>query len=124
MVAAKRSKGVHGAERLLTRVKSNIGPDGGGFGYALEQAEDGNAASLVRWGTSLEGSARDLLGEYEDDPEDTTESESRNDLEGWITDLLAGGKVAFDAFFTHILMHELMHALGPHSLSEIGRAHV
>ena len=23
--------------------------------------------------------------------------------------------VAFDAFFTHILMHELMHGLGPHS---------
>src|SRR5262249_51457712 len=24
------------------------------------------------------------------------------------------GRVAFDAFFTHILMHELMHGLGPH----------
>ena len=25
--------------------------------------------------------------------------------------------IAFDAFFTHILMHELMHGLGPHSLT-------
>jgi hypothetical protein len=31
-------------------------------------------------------------------------------------------KVAFDAFFTHILMHELMHGLGPHSITLNGRA--
>jgi len=30
--------------------------------------------------------------------------------------------VAFDAFFTHILMHELVHGLGPHSISVGGRA--
>jgi hypothetical protein len=30
--------------------------------------------------------------------------------------------VAFDAFFTHILMHELMHGLGPHTISVGGRA--
>ena len=30
--------------------------------------------------------------------------------------------VSFDAFFTHILMHELMHGLGPHSISPGGRA--
>jgi hypothetical protein len=32
------------------------------------------------------------------------------------------GHVAFDAFFTHILMHELMHGLGPHSITVDGRA--
>ncbi|HXH25096.1 MAG TPA: hypothetical protein VNI78_07600, partial [Vicinamibacterales bacterium] len=30
--------------------------------------------------------------------------------------------VAFDAFFTHILMHELMHGLGPHNLTVAGRS--
>ncbi len=30
--------------------------------------------------------------------------------------------IAFDAFFTHILMHELMHGLGPHDISVNGRA--
>ena len=30
--------------------------------------------------------------------------------------------VSFDAFFTHILMHELMHGLGPHNISPGGRA--
>jgi hypothetical protein len=29
--------------------------------------------------------------------------------------------VAFDAFFTHILMHELMHGLGPHTITVGGR---
>ncbi len=29
--------------------------------------------------------------------------------------------VAFDAFFTHILMHELMHGLGPHTLTVDGK---
>jgi hypothetical protein len=30
--------------------------------------------------------------------------------------------VSFDAFFTHILMHELMHGLGPHNITAGGRA--
>src|SRR5215217_1866994 len=30
--------------------------------------------------------------------------------------------VAFDAFFTHILMHELMHGLGPHNITVAGKA--
>jgi hypothetical protein len=29
--------------------------------------------------------------------------------------------VSFDAFFTHILMHELMHGLGPHNIAAGGR---
>jgi hypothetical protein len=31
-------------------------------------------------------------------------------------------RVGFDAFFTHILMHELMHGLGPHNITVGGRA--
>lgn len=30
--------------------------------------------------------------------------------------------VAFDAFFTHVLMHELMHGLGPHNITVGGQA--
>jgi Peptidase family M49 len=30
-------------------------------------------------------------------------------------------KLSFDAFFTHILMHELMHGLGPHAIAVGGR---
>jgi hypothetical protein len=32
------------------------------------------------------------------------------------------GNVSFDAFFTHILMHELMHGLGPHDINVGGRS--
>ena len=31
------------------------------------------------------------------------------------------GNVAFEAFFTHILMHEMMHGLGPHDVTVAGR---
>jgi hypothetical protein len=31
------------------------------------------------------------------------------------------GNISFDAFFTHILMHELMHGLGPHDITVNGR---
>ncbi len=31
------------------------------------------------------------------------------------------GNISFEAFFTHILMHELMHGLGPHDISVAGR---
>src|SRR4030095_14144805 len=30
--------------------------------------------------------------------------------------------VAFESFFTHILMHELMHGLGPHNITVNGQA--
>ena len=30
-------------------------------------------------------------------------------------------KVSFEAFFTHILVHELMHGLGPHNITVGGR---
>jgi hypothetical protein len=30
-------------------------------------------------------------------------------------------RVSFDAFFTHILMHELMHGLGPHEIAVAGK---
>src|SRR5205814_628073 len=30
--------------------------------------------------------------------------------------------VSFEAFFTHILMHELMHGLGPHNITVGGRS--
>jgi hypothetical protein len=31
------------------------------------------------------------------------------------------GKISFDAFFTHILMHEVMHGLGPHQVAATGQ---
>ncbi len=38
-----------------------------------------------------------------------------------VLDKQAGSDVSFDAFFTHILAHELMHGLGPHSIKVDGK---
>jgi putative DNA primase/helicase len=71
--------------RIFARAKSNIGPDSGGFRYDLEQLElphhPGLIASYLRWGESLDGSARELLAETETDPsqedsDDDTASDS------------------------------------------------
>jgi putative DNA primase/helicase len=86
MVAAKRGEGDKGAERMLARSKSNIGPDGGGFGYdlAMVPVRTGIEASVVRWGEVLTGSARELLGDAEGAPES-----ARDEAGDWLRDMLA-----------------------------------
>ncbi len=80
------------AERklVLARAKSNIGPDGGGFGYAFEQIDSrkfpGVSASRIVWGPELTGTARELLAE----PEPEGDSEA-SDAADWLRDLLADG---------------------------------
>ena len=70
MVVAKvEPKDGEPGKRIFARAKSNIGQDGGGFEYDLEQVEVpqhvGLFASQVRWGNAIEGSARDILAEAE-----------------------------------------------------------
>ena len=52
---------------IMVRVKSNLGPDGGGFKYALETADirGGIVASKVRWGEVMDGSAGAILAQAE-----------------------------------------------------------
>ena len=89
LVTAKRTDG-DADSRLLARAKSNIGPDGGGFAYALEQTEhDGLSASVVRWGASLDGSARDLLGDAEAD--DGADGGARDEACDWLRKELVDG---------------------------------
>lgn len=91
LVAAKRLDADGGADRMLARAKSNIGPDGGGFGYAVEQVDlgDGIHASRINWGSSLEGSARDLLSQAEADEND---AEDRRDVDSFLEHLLFCGE--------------------------------
>jgi hypothetical protein len=62
-------------DRVFVRVKSNIGPDGGGFKYTVEQRPvpgyPGIDASTIVWGDPMTGSARTLLKEAETDREPT-----------------------------------------------------
>jgi hypothetical protein len=75
---------------ILARVKSNIGPDGGGFTYAFEQTAldgyEGIVANGITWGAAVEGSARELLSE----PESKTEGGGSGAAQ-FLRDLLAGG---------------------------------
>lgn len=65
LVAAKVKSEEGEDRRILARSKSNIGPDEGGFEYRLEQSEPlpGIHASYVAWGASVEGTARELLSD-------------------------------------------------------------
>lgn len=96
MVAAK-VKGEDGGEdnRILARTKSNIGPDDGGFQYHLDQSEPipGIQASLVTWGKAVEGSARELLT----DPEDQVKTDSTDAAELLREELKSGDWVNSDA---------------------------
>lgn len=83
-------------KRIFVRTKSNIGPDGGGFGYDLEQVElpgyPGLIASRVLWGQALEGAALDLLATVE-----VTEGEERSltdDAKQFLLTELADGAVS------------------------------
>ncbi len=84
LVAAK-VKGADGKEaRILARSKSNIGPDDGGFHYHLEQVEvdafPGIEASRIAWGKAVEGSARELLTDPNDEADDEADSSDACEL--------------------------------------------
>jgi putative DNA primase/helicase len=78
------------AVRKLVRVKSNIGPDGGGFEYRLTQETlpgYGFEAQKIIWGGRLTGRARDLLGS------EAKRSELSEAYE-FLVSLLQGGRVS------------------------------
>lgn len=97
MVAAK-NEGEEGPARVVARAKSNIGPDGGGFAYDLEQRavprEDGMFASCVAWGEPLDGSARELLAQVEGEPATGGDGEALKQAKTFLGALLAEGPMA------------------------------
>ncbi len=83
------------ARRMLVRSKSNIGPDGGGFGYDLVMVEaSGIETSQVWWGSEIEGSARELLG-IADAPSNGPgrPDDAKSDAKEWLLEMLADGAV-------------------------------
>jgi putative DNA primase/helicase len=82
--------------RRFVRVKSNIGPDGGGFIYTLEQKPLAGypeiSASCVTWGESLEGPASELLAVAEA-TEDQEERSAQREAEEFLREELIDGRV-------------------------------
>lgn len=78
--------------RVMARAKSNIAPDDGGVAYSLELVTiaGGIEATHAVWEGTIEGTAREILGEIEHD-----EVSSPGDLQQMLIDLLAanGGKM-------------------------------
>ncbi|WP_080931906.1 AAA family ATPase [Xanthomonas albilineans] len=90
VTAITQARDGEAAKRFLARAKSNIGPDGGGYVYDLQQLElhdfQGVIASSVRWGAALEGTARELL----DDAERQDDGQGQ-DAVGFLRELLRDG---------------------------------
>ena len=90
LVAAKVKNDDGQDRRILARGKSNIGPDDGGFEYAISQVEalPGIHASRIEWGAAVEGSARELLT---DPAEETEEGNAQETAAKFLQELLADG---------------------------------
>jgi putative DNA primase/helicase len=80
--------------RILMRAKSNVGPDDGGFAYALERVEvaENVEGQRVRWLEALDGTARELLADAEANAMDGHEGGAR-DCADWLREFLAAGAV-------------------------------
>lgn len=81
--------------RVLMRAKSNIGPDDGGFAYALERvavAPDVEG-QRVHWLDAVSGSAREVLAEADADQRD----DGADDVTGFLRTVLADGAMSAKA---------------------------
>jgi RecA-family ATPase len=120
MVAAKQeADGDRSTRRILMRAKSNIGPDGGGFAYELQQGGlsdcPGVIASSVLWGEAIEGTAREVLAEAEQ-----SDQEQKDDTTGFLHELLRYGarpakeifSEAASAGFSRDAMHRAKRRIG------------
>lgn len=96
MLAAKVHSDDDDPARLLVRTKSNIGPDGDGFEYRLEQVPLPDSADLIAsrvvWGEPVTGNARDLLSNAEA-TETCSQGKTVRAIADWLRGLLVDGPV-------------------------------
>lgn len=119
LVASTQEEG----DRLVARAKSNIGPDGGGFTYKLEQTavNERIEASRVVWTGSVEGTAFELLGKAEQQ-----EDAAGTDAADFLRELLKDGprpartilNDAVEAGFSKTGMHRARQRLGVKTMKE------
>ena len=96
LVAAKeQAEGDEPPRRVFVRAKSNLGPDGGGFAYTLEQVEVAPHVhgQRVSWHEALQGEARDLLATAEAEPEREGDSSATEQAAEFLRDLLKDGPI-------------------------------
>lgn len=83
-------------KRIVCRAKSNIGLDGGGFEYTVEQKiiDQDIQSSYVLWGESLQGSARELLAEPEQHGTGNNSKTALEDAKDFLLEILAEGELS------------------------------
>jgi putative DNA primase/helicase len=88
MATAKKEDEDGKTTRVLARAKSNIGLDHGGFEYDIEtiEAMPGLFASRVIWGNVIDGAARDILGNP--DENNGEEGEALKEARDWLREYL------------------------------------
>ncbi len=87
--------------RVLARIKSNIGPDDGGFYYDLRLVEAcGIETVSVLWGLPIDGSARDLLGN-DDEGDPPGEHGAMAEAADFLCGLLSSGSVGAKDVYRH-----------------------
>jgi len=81
--------------RMFARVKSNVGPDGGGFKYYLEEtrleSHPGVVTTRFLWGEAVEGTAKALFDMAEAEDENRTATDEAME---WLRDILTNGPMA------------------------------
>ena len=96
VLATAKRDAEKGGGRIVTRAKSNLGPDGGGHASEIEQTEvpgyQGIFASRVVWQEAIEGTAREILADAEAQQDDGERS-AVADAKEVLADLLADGPV-------------------------------
>lgn len=128
LVTAKRPE-EDGGGRILARAKSNLGGDAGGFLYEIQPIElsshPGITATRVLWGEALAGTARELLGQAENQA-DPDEQGALADAKGFLLAILADGPVsakqikreADEAGHSQITLKRAKQALGVEAIKD------
>lgn len=96
LVAAKeQAEGDEAPRRVFVRAKSNLGPDGGGFAYTLEQIEVAPHVfgQRVAWHEALQGEARELLATAEAEPQRDADTSATEQAAEFLRDMLADGPI-------------------------------
>jgi putative DNA primase/helicase len=97
LVAAKcRAEDGEEARRVFLRAKSNIGPDDGGLEYQLKRVEVAPhvEGQRVVWGASIEGAARDVLNDAENEVDDEADAPTTRDADDALRRVLGRGPLS------------------------------
>jgi len=90
-----RQKKEEGGGGIMARVKSNIGLDGGGFHYNLEvmklKQDKRIEATRIVWGDAIEGSAREIFKDVEDEPDTSSKQNKTGGATHFLREILKNG---------------------------------